>query len=413
MLFMAHIVDKEHANPGQFSAYKTSQSTWLPYYQRHVMLAYGNRHGYLTIEVAPTEHGAIMRFRFPPVAEGLLAKGFNQTRRVEVTLGSEKDKMHVTAPGSDGLAAMQGTTLLDSRRGKGGKHHFYMTIASGIDEATPAKAFSTGAKNKTGFFDFEPQAVAGDVLTIRIATSLISRAQARANHFAEVRGKTFDAVSKSAKVLWHDLLARVDVVDFGPGYTPEHQTQILTGFYSSMYRAAKYPRKLFELDQETKKPIHWSPYTGKVEQGVFSSDSGFWDAYRTTYSWLALIAPERLAEMMEGWGNAYLEGGWVPQWSAPGDVGGMTGTMSDVSLSEAIIKLPHCGTVHALEKGYCVNASLLYTASRKNAFVVPVNTSNGRTCLKVYLEWGYIHNNCSDAQVSRSMNYWHSDFAIG
>jgi putative alpha-1,2-mannosidase len=97
-----------------------------------------------------------------------------------------------------------------------------------------------------------------------------------------------------------------------------------------MYRAAKYPRKLWEIDHATGKAIHWSPDTGKQEDGVFSTDQGFWDAYRTTYSWLALLFPERFAESMQGWLMRFEESGWVPQWAHPGSNGGMTGTMSDV-----------------------------------------------------------------------------------
>jgi len=45
---------------------------------------------------------------------------------------------------------------------------------------------------------------------------------------------------------------------------------------------------------------------------------------------------------MDGWLSAFEESGWIPQWAHPGSGGGMTGTMSDVSLSEAVVKLPHC-----------------------------------------------------------------------
>merc|ERR1719498_2388074 len=219
-----------------------------------------------------------------------------------------------------------------------------------------------------GCFDFAPEDVADDVLTVRIATSLVSQEQAQANHAAEVQGKTFDAVSTSAKAIWNELLSRVDIADVGPGYTKQQEKDILTGFYSSVYRASKYPRKLFEIDHTTNKPIHWSPYTGNTEQGVLSSDCGFWDYYRTTNSWLSMIAPDRLAE--------------------------------------AIAKLPHCGTSLADEKGYCVDAELLYKASRKNAYDVPEG-SRGRVCLIEYIKLGYIPADCSDAQVSRAMTYWH------
>ena len=46
--------------------------------------------------------------------------------------------------------------------------------------------------------------------------------------------------------------------------------------YSSLYRAAKFPRTMWEADQETGLDVHWSPYTGATEPGVFSSDQGFW-----------------------------------------------------------------------------------------------------------------------------------------
>jgi hypothetical protein len=63
----------------------------------------------------------------------------------------------------------------------------------------------------------------------------------------------------------------------------------------------------------------------------------------------------------------------------------MTGTMSDVSMSEAIVKLPHCGSARAAAAGYCVNASALYAASRQNAFRVPgKHDTEGRVCLAEY-----------------------------
>merc|ERR1712166_987558 len=241
---------------------------------------------------------------------------------------------------------------------------------------------------------------------------MISAAQAEFNHAAEVQDSTLETAAQEAKAAWSTLLSRVNVQDVGPGYTEQQDKDWLTGFYSSLYRAAKYPRMLFELDGAGN-PIHWSPYTGAPEQGVFPTDQGFWDAYRSTYSLLALWVPERMAEMMEGWLNAWREGGWVPQWSAPAPKGSMTGTMSDVSMSEAIVKLPHCGTARGDASGYCVNATALYEASRQNAFVVPgEGVSEGRVCLEEYIQLGYIPQGCSDADVSRSMNYWHSDWAL-
>jgi hypothetical protein len=84
----------------------------------------------------------------------------------------------------------------------------------------------------------------------------------------------------------------------------------------------------------------------------------------------------------------------------------MTGTMSDVTMSEAIVKLPWCGTAAAAAAGFCVNASALYAASRQNAFVPPVGTPEGRECLLEYAALGYVPSDGGcDAVVSRTLNY--------
>ena len=96
---------------------------------------------------------------------------------------------------------------------------------------------------------------------------------------------------------------------------------------------------MWEKDLSSGEDVHWSPYSGDKQDGVMVSDQGFWDAYRTTYSLLALWRPDRFATMMEGWLNAWREFGWVPEWPAPGARSGMKGTMSDVTMSEAIVKV--------------------------------------------------------------------------
>jgi predicted alpha-1,2-mannosidase len=91
----------------------------------------------------------------------------------------------------------------------------------------------------------------------------------------------------------------------------------------------------------------------------------------------------------------------------------MTGTMSDVSMSEAIMKLPDCGSDAANEKGYCVDAQTLLTASLQNAYQVPVATEEGRECLEEYISLGYVpQDGGCDAVVSRTLNYLHADWAL-
>ena len=113
------------------------------------------------------------------------------------------------------------------------------------------------------------------------------------------------------------------------------------------------------------------------------------------------VQPAHLADEMEGFLNTWREAGYVPQWPHPNG-GGMAGTMSDVTFSEAVAKLPHCGSARAAAAGYCVNASALYAASRENAF--------GRN--SEYYTLGYIPYEAGGTMVSDTLLNYHADWAV-
>lgn len=117
---------------------------------------------------------------------------------------------------------------------------------------------------------------------------------------------------------------------------------------------------------------------------------------------LSLVNVPVLGQTLQGWVNAYKEGGWLPKWASPGYRGSMVGTMGDVSLADAIVKnIP----------GFDVK--IAYEAIYKDAFeVADPNSGTGRECLQSYLKFGYIpHGTCSEV-VSRTLDYYQSDFAI-
>ncbi|CAE7700473.1 unnamed protein product, partial [Symbiodinium microadriaticum] len=118
---------------------------------------------------------------------------------------------------------------------------------------------------------------------------------------------------------------------------------------------------------------------------------------------LSLVNVPVLATTLQGWVNAYKEGGWLPKWASPGYRGSMVGTMGDVSLADAIVKgIP----------GFDKDGA--YEAIRKDAFEPPPPSANGmgRECLATYLKFGYIpHGTCSEV-VSRTLDYLQADYAI-
>ena len=101
--------------------------------------------------------------------------------------------------------------------------------------------------------------------------------------------------------------------------------------------------------------------------------------YRTVYPLNSLLHTKQWAIQMEGWMNAYLEGGWLPSWSAPGDRGAMTGHMQDASIADAVVKRKWLPAEF--------NATLAWESVAKDAFTVD---SRGRKGLELYEAYGYI-----------------------
>jgi predicted alpha-1,2-mannosidase len=118
---------------------------------------------------------------------------------------------------------------------------------------------------------------------------------------------------------------------------------------------------------------------------------------------LSLVNVPVLGQTLQGWVNAYKEGEWLPKWASPGYRGSMVGTMGDVSLADAIVKgIPGFDT------------KVAYEAIYKDAFEIPQPNSGGtgRECFQSYLKLGYIpHGTCTEV-VSRTLDYYQSDFAI-
>ena len=403
---MMHVVNPQHdGKTGQYANYDPRASTFAPYLFNATLTPYGTAHGSATIEATATQHGGVMRFSFPAPDSGLFAGSYNATRRVYVSVKTTGgNAVSLSGDGSAGAPLIFTGTSTDGLP-DGGKLSFAASLLSA--SGAPLQPVSTGqgqdGDNLWAWADFDPADNTADVLIFRAAASLISPTQALAAHANEVAGLDFDTVLAANKAAWHDVASKITVTDVGAGRTAGEANDLLTILYSSLYRASKFPRSLWEVDYANgNAPIHWSPYNGKILPGVLSSDVGFWDAFRTTFSLLSLVQPAHLADEMEGFLNTWREAGYVPQWPHPAG-GGMAGTMSDVTFSEAVVKLPHCGSARAAAAGYCVNASALYAASRENAFLLrPID----------YVLYGYIPFEDGGAMVSDTLLNWHADWAV-
>jgi predicted alpha-1,2-mannosidase len=227
----------------------------------------------------------------------------------------------------------------------------------------------------------------------KTASSFISLEQAEQNLKSEVGNKTFEAIRTNTHQLWNDVLGKALVEG---GSDDQKKT-----FYSCLYRTALFPTKLYEKDAAGK-IMHYSPYNGKVVPGYMYGGTGFWDTFRALYPLLNLLYPDINSEMQQGLANAYLEGGFLPEWSSPGYADIMIGNNSASVVADAFIKGVSGQDLNTLSKA-------LQNGAENEGPMGAV----GRLGVKYYNALGYVPYNVGiDENAARTLEYAYDDFAI-
>nr|GFD21127.1 uncharacterized secreted glycosidase ARB_07629-like [Tanacetum cinerariifolium] len=130
----------------------------------------------------------------------------------------------------------------------------------------------------------------GERVNARVASSFISPEQAILN-LGELGKKDLETVRQEGRTAWNQALGRIDIEG---GTADQRRT-----FYSCLYRALLFPRKLYELDAAGK-VMHYSPFNGQVLPGYMYTDTGFWDTFRALFPFLNLMYPEINTEIQQG-----------------------------------------------------------------------------------------------------------------
>ena len=340
------------------------------------------------MELTPTAHGAAMRVTYKDVADGY-------------------GRLAIDMPGAAHVEMMldeaSGIVRCSNSYGNGGLPEnfraFYAVQFAGVDvkalklETAEVAAARNGGGEGHRVAMVRYPAKAGVAQEIRIGTSFISYEQAERNLKSELAGG-FDAVKAAAKTVWNEHLDRAKVEG---GTEAQRRT-----FYSCLYRALVFPRMFHEMDANGK-PVHYSAFNGKVEPGVMYADHGYWDVYRAWYPWMSVMFPERLGEILQAWVNAYREGGWMPQFPAPGYRACMTGSLIDAVFADGVMKdIP----------GFDVEAA--YQGLKKHATEPgDADKGYGRRGIEDYLQLGYVAEDHIHQSGAETVDSAYGDFCIG
>ena len=182
-------------------------------------------------------------------------------------------------------------------------------------------------KQAGAFLQFDTSA--GTQIGCKVASSFISPEQALRNLQREVGDADFDTLRQRAEDRWNQALGRIRIEG---GMEDQRRT-----FYSALYRSILYPHRFYEFN-ESDRPVYFSPYDGKLHEGVLYTDTGFWDTFRAAHPLYNLLFPEISAEILQGLLNAYDQSGWLPSWASPGHRGCMIGNHAFSLLADAWAK---------------------------------------------------------------------------
>lgn len=359
------------------SSYRLDKSVIKPHHFQTYLIRYRT-----TLEITPTERCAVFRFTFPDNEIGrVILEPFAGNSQVEIDEGER--------------------TLSGYTQGKSGGAPDNFACYYAAVFSRPWERVQRFCKNELldgetrhsgerigAFAEF----TAGEAVEMRVATSFLSVEQARRNLKREVGERSFDDVLREGERVWNDGLGRIEI-----GGATERQRQT---FYTCLYRAQLFPRQWYEYEAEGC-PVHYSPYDGKVHDGVLYADNGFWDTYRTVYSLMSLVYPERLTDILNGWVNAAKEGGWFPRWSSPGYRACMIGTHMDAVIADAYVK----GF-----RDFDIEAA--YRAMRRNAFEPTDGGNFGRWGLNEFDKVGYVPADQYESATACTQDYAYNDWCI-
>lgn len=351
-----------------------------PYYYRVYLADYD-----ITTEIAPTERAAMFRFTFPQEEMSyVVLDAYDRGSYVEIQ--PEKNRIvGYTTRNSGGVT-------------KDFKNWFVIDFGTRAFDYISVTDSKEIFKDKKELKDNHTGAIVGfrtkhrDVITARVASSFISLEQAERN-LAELGKKSFDEIAANGRKTWNEVLGRIQVEG---GSEDQMRT-----FYSCLWRSLHFPRKFYEIDAKGN-PIHYSPYNGKILPGYLFADTGVWDTFRCLFPFLNLVYPSMNEQMQAGLVNAYLESGYLPEWSSPGHRDCMIGQNSASVVADAYIK------------GIRVeNQDKLWDAVTYGAHHHLERSASGRLGHEYYDRLGYVPCNVGIGQnVARTLEYAYNDWSI-
>ncbi|WP_082773859.1 GH92 family glycosyl hydrolase [Hymenobacter sp. PAMC 26628] len=338
----------------------------------------------VTTEIAPTERAARFRFTFPKTDSAyVVIDALDKGSYVKVLPGQRKVIGYTTRNSGGVPQNFKNYFVVEF-------DHDFANTAIYKDNALDAGALEAQASHAGAVVGFKTRK--GERVNARVASSFISAEQAELN-LKEIGDHDLEAVRQEGRAAWNQALGRIEA----EGGTDDQRRT----FYSCLYRALLFPRKLYEVDAAGK-TVHYSPFNGQTLPGYMYTDTGFWDTFRALFPFLNLLYPDVNAEIQQGLANDFRESGWLPEWASPGLRSVMVGNNSASVVADAYLKGIRGQDMDVLYQ------ALVHGANNEG----PLDAV-GRRGVAYYNKLGYVPYDVKIKEnAARTLEYAYDDFAI-
>jgi putative alpha-1,2-mannosidase len=233
-----------------------------------VLLANGTN-----VELTASEHAAMQRYAFPPAADAYLIV----------------DPKHRNSGATEGAFTQTGAREITGWT----KDRYRVDFVARFDQDIVAAGGH--------WVQFAP----GSTVTMRVAISFVDEDGARTNLNAEAPASlSFDAMRQSTYDAWNTELNKATVTGGTPGD--------LTTFYTALYHSILHPNTFTDVDGRYRGfDDQVRNAGGHPQYANFSS----WDTYKAQNQLLALLWPDRYADMLRSELRDAQQGGRLPRWA--------------------------------------------------------------------------------------------------
>lgn len=223
-------------------------------------------------------------------------------------------------------------------------------------------------------------------VTVKVALSGVSAANAAMNMDAEAPHFDFDRYAADADASWDKELGRIEATG-----DPEK----LTTFYTALYHTMIQPNTFSDVNGEYMTPVYT---TGHVPEGDTQYTTfSLWDTYRGAHPLYSLLMPQLNASFVNSMLRHYKDYGYLPVWHLWGqDNYCMIGNHAIPVIADAVLRdIPG------------IDHNLAYEAVRNSSLQPHLNSP-----FDVWEHYGYMPETLQSQSVSITLEMAYDDWCV-